>query len=66
MGLKTAKTGRWPTSYGRCHINWVVLDSDWEAEFCRVSEAHPRVRADVKDHNLGPEVPNRFQAEMRR
>ena len=27
----------------RCHVNHVVLDSDWEAEFCRVAEAHPRV-----------------------
>ena len=28
-------------------------DSDWEAEFCRVVEAHPRVRAYVKNQNLG-------------
>ena len=21
-----------------CHINWVILDSDWEGEFCRVAE----------------------------
>ena len=41
----------------RCHVNWVVCDSDWEAEFCRVAEAHPRVRAYVKNHNLGFEVP---------
>ncbi len=26
----------------RCHVNWVVLDSDWEAEFCRVAESHPQ------------------------
>ena len=37
-----------------------ILDSDWEAEFCRVAEAHPRVRAYVKNHNLGFEVPYRF------
>jgi type III restriction enzyme len=43
----------------------VVLDSDWEAEFCRVAEAHPRVRAYVKNHNLGLEVPYRFQGQMR-
>ena len=35
---------RWETSSKHCHINWVVLDSDWEAEFCRVAEAHSRVR----------------------
>ena len=30
------------TSPQRCHVNHVVLDSDWEAEFARVAEAHPR------------------------
>jgi type III restriction enzyme len=44
----------------------VVLDSDWEGEFCRVAEAHPRVRAYVKNHNLGLEVPYRFGSETRR
>ena len=33
----------------RCHINWVILDSDWEGEFCRVAESHPKVRAYVKN-----------------
>ena len=50
----------------RCHVNWVILDSDWEAEFCRVAEAHPRVRAYVKNHNLGLEVPYRYGSETRR
>jgi type III restriction enzyme len=43
----------------------VILDSDWEAEFCRVVEAHPRVRAYVKNHNLGLDVPYRYGSEMR-
>ena len=43
----------------------VVCDSEWEAEFCRVAEAHPRVRAYVKNHGVGLEVPYRFQAESR-
>jgi len=43
-----------------------VLDSDWEGEFCRVAEAHPRVRAYVKNHNLGLEVPYRYGSETRR
>jgi type III restriction enzyme len=38
-------------------VNWVVCDSDWEAEFCRAAEAHPRVLAYVKNQNLGLEVP---------
>jgi type III restriction enzyme len=53
----TSKTDRWETNADRCHINWVILDSDWEAEFCRVAEAHPKVRAYVKNHNLGLDVP---------
>jgi type III restriction enzyme len=44
----------------------VVLDSDWEAEFCRVAESHLQVKAYVKDRDLGLEVPNRYGSEMRR
>ncbi len=64
--FNTSKTSRWQTDPRRCHINWVILDSDWEAEFCRVAEAHPRVRAYVKNHNLGLEVPYRFGSETRK
>ena len=42
--FNTSKTDRWETDARRCHINWVILDSDWEAEFCRVAESHPKVR----------------------
>jgi len=62
----TSKTLRWETKSDRCHINWIILDSDWEAEFCRVAESHPQVRAYVKNHNLGFEVPYRFGSETRR
>jgi type III restriction enzyme len=44
----------------------VILDSDWEAEFCRVAEAHPAVAAYVKNHNLGLEVPYRYGSETRK
>lgn len=64
--FNTSKMDRWETDARRCHINWVILDSDWEAEFCRVAEAHPSVRAYVKNHNLGFEVPYRYGSEMRR
>ena len=64
--FNTSKSDRWETDSRRCHVNWVVLDSDWEAEFCRVAEAHPRVRAYVKNHNLGLEVPYRCGSEIRR
>jgi type III restriction enzyme len=66
VNFTTSKTSRWETDARHCHINWVILDSDWEAEFCRVAEAHPRVRAYVKNHNLGLEVPYRYGSETRR
>lgn len=65
VNFTTSKTNRWQTDARCCHINWVVLDSDWEAEFCRVAEAHPSVKAYVKNHNLGLEVPYRFGSENR-
>ncbi len=57
VSFHTSKTERWHTRADRSHVNWVVLDSDWEAELCRVVEEHPRVRAYVKNHNLGFRVP---------
>lgn len=50
----------------RCHVNLAVTDSDWELEFCRVADKHPRVLAWVKNHNLGFEVPYRSGGEARR
>lgn len=66
VNFNTTKTNRWETDARRCHINWIILDSDWEAEFCRVAESHPRVRAYVKNYNLGFEVPYRYGSEMRK
>ena len=57
VNFTTTKKSRWETRAERCHVNWVILDSDWEAEFCRVVEDHPRVRSYVKNHSLGFEVP---------
>ena len=59
------KTHRYRTDARRCHVNWVILDSDWEAEFCRVAESHPRVRAYVKNQGLGLEVPYRSGSATR-
>jgi type III restriction enzyme len=64
--FNTSRTDRWETSSKSCQVNWVVLDSDWEAEFCRVAESHPQVRAYVKNHNLGLEVPYRYGSEIRK
>lgn len=65
INFNTSKTHRWQTDPRKCPIDWVILDSDWEAEFCRVVEAHPRVRAYVKNQNLGLEVPYRYGSATR-
>ncbi len=57
VNFTTSKRTCWKTDPRKCHLNWVVCDSDWEAEFCRVAEAHPQVRAYVKNQGLGFEVP---------
>ena len=66
VNFNTSKLDRWQTDARRCHVNWVILDSDWEGEFCRVAEAHPRVKAYVKNQSLGFEVPYRYGSEMRK
>lgn len=64
--FQTTRADRWETQSDRCHVNWVVLDSGWEAEFCRVAESHPKVRAYVKNHGLGLEVPYVMGSVQRR
>ena len=65
VNFNTSRTERWQTSPQKSHINWVILDSDWEAEFCRVAEAHKQVIAYVKNHSLGLEAPYRYGSETR-
>ena len=65
VNFNTSTINRYQTDPRRCHINWVIADSDWETAFCRVVEAHPRVKAYVKNHNLGFEVPYRYLAESK-
>jgi type III restriction enzyme len=66
--FNTSRTDRWETNGPppKNQVNWVILDSDWEAEFCRVAESHPKVTAYTKNHNLGLEVPYRYGSEMRK
>jgi type III restriction enzyme len=57
VNFTTSKETRWQTDARKSHVNWAVCDSDWEVEFCRVVETSPKVRAYVKNQNLGLEVP---------
>ena len=49
----------------KSHLNAVVLDSTWEAEFARVAEDHPKVISFVKNQGLGFEVPYRMAGRTR-
>lgn len=66
VNFTTSKKNRWKTDPRKCHINWVILDSDWEAEFCRVVESHPHVISYVKNQSLGFEVPYRYGSVTRK
>ena len=65
VDFTTSKLNRWRTDAAKCHINWAICDSNWEAEFCRVVEAHPRVLAYVKNQGLGFSVPYRMGGDSR-
>jgi type III restriction enzyme len=56
VGFLTSKD-LYETSPAKSHINYVVCDSGWEAEFARAAEDHPRVISYVKNQGLGFEVP---------
>lgn len=60
----TTKQNLWRTSLSQ--VNYVVCDSDWEAEFARVVEAHPSTISYVKNQALGFEVPYRIGSVPRR
>ena len=65
VNFTSSKKLRWKASALRCPVNWVICDSEWESEFCRVVEDHPLVLSYVKNQGLGFEVPYRFGSETR-
>ena len=66
VNFNTSKPLRWETDARKSHVNWVILDSEWEGEFCRVAESHPRVKSYVKNQSLGFEVPYRYGSIIRK
>lgn len=64
VGFMTSKD-LYETDPAKCHVNYVVTDSGWEAEFARAAEAHPRVLSYVKNQGLGLEVPYKDGAVAR-
>lgn len=65
VGFQTSRD-LWTTAPDKSHVNYVVCDSDWEAEFARVAEQHPRVISYVKNQGLGLEVPYKDGSTARR
>ena len=65
VGFSTRSADLWRTDPRRCPVDWVVLDSGWEAEFCRVLESHDKVLRYVKNHGLGLEIPYAFGGAAR-
>jgi type III restriction enzyme len=47
----------------RSHLSQAVCDSGWEAQVARALDESPRVRAWVKNHRLGFEIPYSFRGE---
>ena len=66
VNYQSSNDCRWETVAEKCHVNWAVLDSDWEREFCKVVEAHANVLRYVKNSGLGFEVPYRCLNESRK
>ena len=57
VNFTTSNPRRYETSENKCHINYVIGDSDWELHMAEALENSPRVLAYVKNHRLGFEVP---------
>jgi len=51
------------TDPGKCHISYVVLDSDWEAKMAETLEEMDEVVHYVKNHNLGFIIPYTLDGE---
>ena len=65
VGFSTSKPV-YRTDERKCHVNAVVLDSEWEAELARVLESHPAVLSYVKNQGMQFEIPYRDGSVPRR
>ena len=48
VNFRTSKAG-WPTDPRTCHVNYAILDGNWEKEFCEVVQRDTRVMAYVEE-----------------
>ncbi len=66
VNFTTSNTRRYETTEHKCHVNYVIGDSDWELDMAEALENSPRVLAYVKNHSLGFEVPYLLGSEPRK
>ena len=66
VDFDTSRDLLWESDPRLSHVNIAVCDSEWEREFCRVIEEHPRVLAYARNEGLGFEAPYRSGGEQRR
>ena len=66
VDFDTSRKLLWTSDPRLSHVNIAVCDSEWEREFCRVIEEHPRVLAYARNEGLGFEAPYRSGGEQRR
>ena len=57
VNFTTSNPRRYETSEDKCHINYVIGQSDWELHMAEALENSPRVLAYVKNQGLGFIVP---------
>jgi len=65
VNFVTSRRDRWPADPGKCHLNWIIYDQGWEAEFCRSVERHPKVLRYTKNHGLDFSVPYESMGRQR-
>lgn len=59
----TTTKGVYATDPHKCHLNYVVLDSDWEAKLVETLERMPEVLCYVKNQGLGFAIPYTLEGE---
>jgi len=52
------------TDPAKCHLNYVVQDSDWESNLAHTLEQMPEVLSYVKNQGLGFQIPYVFQGKQ--
>lgn len=64
VNFTTSKADRYTPNPSVSHVNWIIIDSQWEADLSAIIEGNARVAAYAKNHNLGFEIPYLKEGEQ--